>query len=99
MVVGMNRRGLDLVVISEPDLLALSGCADLDELTALVDSDSDVDLWLTALDDGLEVGGGVFSTVLAYPFFMAEFWEVVDEVEREQIRRWEADDHDASPPA
>jgi hypothetical protein len=99
MVVDVNRRRLDRVVISEPDLLALSGCADLDELAALVDSNSDVDLWLTAMDDGLEVGGGVFSTVLAYPFFMAEFWEVVDEVERDQIRNWEADDEEASPPA
>jgi hypothetical protein len=43
------------------------------------------------------VGGGVLSTVLAYPFFMAEFWEVVDETEREQIRRWEADEEEASP--
>jgi hypothetical protein len=97
MVVGVSRRSLDQVVISEPDLLALCGCADLDELAALVDSDSDVDLWLTALDDGLEVGGGVLSTVLVYPFFVAEFWEVADEVERAQIRRWEAED-EPSPP-
>ena len=97
MVVGVNRRRLDRVVISEPDLLALSGCADLDELAALVDSDSDVDLWLTALDDGLEVGGGVFSTLLAYPFFMDEFWELVDETEREQVRAWEADDAEELP--
>jgi hypothetical protein len=97
MVVRMKEHRLDRVVISELDLLALSGCADLDELAALVDSDSDVDMWLTALDDGLEIGGGVLSTVLAYPFFLEEFWEVANEVEREQIRRWEADDEEATP--
>jgi hypothetical protein len=94
MVVGL-RDPFDRTVVSRPDLLALTGSSDLDDLSAMVDGESEADMWVAAVEGGIEVGAGGSATVLGYPFALEEFWHVVDEVERAQVDRWE--DADDSP--
>ena len=78
------------IVVSLPDLLHFSGCADLDELSAVVDDDADVDVCLEELDDGgVEVRGPTIGTELLYPFTMEEFWQVVTKTEEDEVRRLE----------
>jgi hypothetical protein len=72
------------------DLLAMTGCAGLDELSEIVDGDCDPDMWVTQTDDGVEIGSGVLATCLAFPFFLTEFWEVVDEMEAHETERMES---------
>jgi hypothetical protein len=79
---GDGRRSL----VRLADLLAATGCADLEELSGLVDSDSEPDMWVDEIDGGVEIGSGTQATCLEFPFLLADFWAVVDEVEREEAR-------------
>ena len=57
MVVGL-KDPFDRTVVSGPDLLALSGCSDLAGLSAMVDGESEADMWVAAVEGGIEVGAG-----------------------------------------
>ena len=72
------------------ELLLATGCADVDELSATVDGDANPDMWVEEADGGVEVGSGVRATVLAFPFLLAEFWAVVDEVEQQEVEHIES---------
>ena len=82
------------IVVCLPDLLEATGTATLEELAEIADGDCDADLWLDETDDGIEVGAGVGSIGLVYPFTVAEFWSTVDEVDVDEVRRWEAAEED-----
>ncbi len=82
-----HRRG---VVTDLGQLLLATGCADVDELSATVDGDADPDMWVEEADGGVEIGSGVRATVLAFPFLLAEFWAVVDEVEQQELEQIES---------
>ena len=78
------------IVVSLPDLLWATGTETIEELARLVDDDCDVDLWVDATDSGIEIGAGLWAICLDYPFHVAAFWATVQEVEAEEIRRWES---------
>lgn len=78
------------VVADLTDLLAATRTASVEELAELVDSDCDADLWVEEIDDGIEIGAGTGAIGLLYPFTVADFWATVQEVEDDEIRRWEA---------
>ncbi|MGY1771968.1 hypothetical protein [Blastococcus sp. SYSU D00813] len=78
------------VVADLSDLLAATGTASVEELAELVDGDCDADLWVEEIDDGVEIGAGTGAIGLLYPFTVADFWATVQEVEDDEIRRWEA---------
>jgi hypothetical protein len=77
------------VVVNLTDLLHLTGCADLDELSALIDGDADADMSVVEIEGGIDVSTFGGATGLDYPFTLADFWEVVAETEEDEIRRWE----------
>jgi hypothetical protein len=77
-------------VRSLSDLLAATGCEDIDGLSAVVDADCEPDVWVVELDAGVEVGSGTTGIGLEFPFPLADFWALVDEVEREEAERIEA---------
>jgi hypothetical protein len=68
-------------------LLAAFDCADIEELSDIVDGDSEPDMWVAEDDVGIEIGSGVFATLLPFPFPLTEFWAVVDEMEQHEIRQ------------
>jgi|tagenome__1003787_1003787.scaffolds.fasta_scaffold19634760_2 hypothetical protein len=67
------------------ELLAATGCTDLETLAAVVDGDCEPDVWVAETGIGLEVSSGTRALVLEYPFTVAEFWSAVDAVEQEEI--------------
>jgi hypothetical protein len=77
-----HRRG---IATDLSGLLAAIGCADIDELCDLVDGDCEPDMWVAGVEGSIEIGSGVRATLLAFPFPVAEFWAVVDEVEQQEI--------------
>ena len=70
-------------------LLHAYDCADLDELSALVDADSEPDVWVAEADGGIEVGSGTGAIVLDYPFPLADLHALVDEVAGAEAARLE----------
>lgn len=82
-------REVDWVVVSLADLLHFTGCADIEELSANVYDNSDVDTWVGEYEDGIEVSTTAGAIGLPYPFTMVEFHEVLDEVEADYLRRCE----------
>ncbi|WP_029433119.1 hypothetical protein [Blastococcus sp. URHD0036] len=78
------------IVLDLPNLLAATGARTIEELADLVDGDCDADIWLEETDDGVEIGAGIGAICLAYPFDVAEFWSTVDEVDGDEVRRWES---------
>ncbi len=80
------------IVVSLPDLLHHTGCADLDELGALIDGDADVEMWVDEMADGIEVRTSRTGTDLGCPFTMAHFWNVVAEAKGDEVRHLEAED-------
>ena len=78
------------IVVSLPDLLWATGATTVEELAELVDGDCDADVWVHDEDGGVEVGAGTGAICLRYPFTVAEFWATVQEVEDDEVRRWEA---------
>jgi hypothetical protein len=77
------------IVVSLSDLLHLTGCADLDELSELIDGDADADMSVVEIEGGIDVETFGGATGLDYPFTLGDFWEVVAETEEDEIRRWE----------
>lgn len=75
------------MVVSLPDLLHFTGCADIDELSAQVYDDSDVDTWVATYEEGIEIS--TTAVGLPYPFTMKEFRDVLEDVEVEYLRRCE----------
>lgn len=84
---GSGRPELDLTVVSLSDLLHLTGCGDIDELSAQVYDDSDVDTWVAAYKDGVEISTTAGAVGLPYPFTMREFRAVLDDVEADYLGR------------
>lgn len=82
-----RRPELDLVVVSLPDLLHFTGCADIEELSSQVYDDSDVDTWVDTFADGVEVSTTAGAVGLPYPFTMKEFRDVLEDVENDYLRR------------
>ena len=82
---GSGRR-LGTLVVTDADLVHATGVGSLDDLSELIDADADVDLWLVPEPQGVEVRGPRFGTLLTYPFTLADFWSVVNEVERDNLR-------------
>ncbi len=72
------------------DLLRRTGTGSIDELAELVDGDCDADIWIDEADGAVEIGAGTGAICLEYPFPIDDFWSTVDEVERDEIARWEA---------
>lgn len=70
----------------------------MEELADIADGDCDADVWVEETDDGIEVGAGTGAICLRYPFTVAEFWLTVDEVDRDEVRRWE-EAAESEPPA
>ena len=77
---GSVNSGLD-------DLLRVTGCADIEELSSAVDEDADVDIWVEACPGGVRVSTGAAAIDLPYPFTLADFREVLDELETDYLRR------------
>jgi hypothetical protein len=75
------------IVVSIHDLLHFSGCADIEELSAQVYDDSDVDTWVATYADGVEVRTTACAVGIPFPFTMAEFRDVLEEVEADYLRR------------
>ena len=82
----------DGIVVCLADLLHHTGCTGLDELSAVVDSEAEVDMSVHSADGGIAVAtfGGAIG--LEYPFTVADLWEVVAEAEADEVHRWEAVD-------
>jgi hypothetical protein len=78
-----------VVVSRVSDLLAATGCSDLEELKSVVDSNCESDVWVADVGDGVEVGSGTSGIVLEFLFAVTDFWSTVDEVEQDGIRRIE----------
>jgi hypothetical protein len=74
-------------VVSLSDLLSLTGCADIEELSSEVYEDSDIDTWVSASADGVEIRTAACAIGLPYPFALHDFWDVVAEVEADCLRR------------
>ena len=53
------------------------------------DTETMGNMWIAEGDVGIEIGSGVFATLLPFPFPLAEFWAVVDEMEQHEIRQIE----------
>jgi hypothetical protein len=70
-------------------LLAATGAEDIEGLSALVDDDCEPHVWTADTDTGVEVGSGVWATCLDFPFSLAAFWTLVNEVEAEETARIE----------
>ncbi|MDP9459862.1 MAG: hypothetical protein M3Q22_06305 [Actinomycetota bacterium] len=47
-----RRPELDFIIVSLPDLLHFTRCADIEEVSAQVYDDSDVDTWVSTYADG-----------------------------------------------
>lgn len=82
-----RRPELDFIIVSLPDLLHFTRCADIEEVSAQVYDDSDVDTWVSTYADGVEVSTTAGAAGLPYPFTMREFHSVVAEVEADYLRR------------
>jgi hypothetical protein len=78
------------IVVGLADLLWATDTENLEVLAELADGDCDADVWVEETDDGIEIGAGVSAICLRYPFTVAEFWATVEEVDRDEVRRWEA---------
>ena len=78
------RPSADEIIVSLPDLLWATRCADIEQLSDAVYDDSDIDTWVDELSVGVLVRTTGCATELCYPFTLADFWEVVVQV---------ADDH------
>jgi hypothetical protein len=76
-------------VVGLGDLLHAYGCDDIDELSAVVDGDSEPDLWVAEIPGGVEIGSGTWATGLEFPFTVGDFWALTDEVERRETVRIE----------
>ncbi len=85
-----DHPDVSTIVVSLPDLLWATGATTVEELAELVDGDCDADLWVEQMDDGIEIGAGTGAIGMLYPFTVADFWATVEEVEDDEIRRWEA---------
>jgi hypothetical protein len=88
----MPTSGDDLaarIVADLADLLYLTGCADLDELSAVIDDEADADMSVVEIEGGIDVETFGGATGLDYPFTLGDFWEVVADAEEDEIRRWE----------
>lgn len=90
-----------------PGLLRLSGCADLDELRALVDSQMDMrahTLVVQADEGGVELGTESGGYELRWPVALGRFWLTVDLMDRdlehraasEQLPAWSGNSGDDS---
>jgi hypothetical protein len=82
----------EVVISGVADLLAVTGCNDVEALESVVDSNCEPDVWVVETVDGIEVGSGTSGIVLEYPFTMTDFWATVDEVEQAEIERIENGD-------
>ncbi len=74
-------------MVSLPDLLHFTGCADIDEVSAQIYDDSDVDTWVDTYEEGVEISTTAGAVGLPYPFTMREFRAVLEEVEVDYLRR------------
>ncbi|SDP11515.1 hypothetical protein SAMN05660199_03188 [Klenkia soli] len=54
--------------------------------------ENEAETWIETTDDGIEVRCDTVGTGLVFPFSLSEFWEVVQETEDDQVRRWERDE-------
>ena len=77
------------IVVGLADLLHFTKCADIEELSANVYDNSDVDTWVDEYEGGVEVSTTAGAIDLPYPFTTGEFQEVLDEVEVDYLRRCE----------
>lgn len=82
----------DPIVVGLPDLLDHVGCADIAQFSAELHDNTDVDTWVDAVPDGIEVRTAATAIVLPFPFTMGQLWAVVAEVEEDYVRRSSVDD-------
>jgi hypothetical protein len=82
----------EATVASLAELCRMLDAADLAALNDLVDAENEVDTWVEAEDDGIEIRCDTVGTSLAFPFTLSDFWEVVRETEDDEVRRWELDE-------
>ncbi len=82
------RPAADEIIVSLPDLLWATRCSDIDELSDAVYDDSDIDTWVDDVGIGVLVRTTGCATELRYPFTLADFWEVVAEIEDDHLRSW-----------
>jgi hypothetical protein len=75
------------LVTSLADLLTSTHTETIEQLSELVDDGADADLEIIDADGDVEVRGWHVGTVLSYPFSIVDFWSVVRDVEREELRR------------
>ncbi|WP_091246976.1 hypothetical protein [Klenkia soli] len=61
-------------------------------MSDLVMEENEAETWIETTDDGIEVRCDTVGTGLVFPFSLSEFWEVVQETEDDQVRRWERDE-------
>ncbi len=83
------RKELDWIVACLADLLHFTGCATIEELSANIYDNSDVDTWVSEYEGGVEISTTACAIGLPYPFTMVEFGDVLDEVEADYLRRCE----------
>jgi hypothetical protein len=79
--------GAGSIIVSVHDLLHFTGCADIEELSAQVYDDFDVDTWVGTYADGVEVRTTACAIGIPFPFTLAEFRDVLAEVEADYLRR------------
>jgi hypothetical protein len=93
-------RGAAGLAVYEPEPKLVAGldeflraldCPDVGTLSEIVDDDAEPDMWVSEIDGAIEVGSGTSATCLEFPFAIAEFWEVVREVEQQETERMESE--------
>ena len=80
------------LVFSEEHLLALTGTTSIEQLSEVLDADADLDIELEPEDGGREVRTWRYGTALRYPFRLRDLYAVVEAVQAETLRDWDASD-------